>query len=83
MSKPKLKQFPVFNTDAEAEQFVETADLSEYDFSEFVPMNLEQLLGLSVTVPQDLVAALKAKAEERGIDYERLVREALERAAAR
>lgn len=83
MSKPRLKQFPVFNTDEEAEQFVETADLSEYDFSNFVPMNLEQLLGLSVTVPQDLVAALKAKAEERGIAYERLVREALEQAAAR
>lgn len=29
-----LKQFPRFDTDEEAERFVETADLSEYDFSE-------------------------------------------------
>jgi predicted DNA binding CopG/RHH family protein len=83
MSKPKLKQFPVFNTDDEAESFVDTADLSEYDFSGFVPLDVEKLLGLSVSVPQDLVQALKAKAQERGIAYDRLVREALEQAASR
>ena len=35
------KQFPTFKTDAEAERFVETADLSEYDFSDMVPMRFE------------------------------------------
>lgn len=83
MSKPELKRFPVFNTDDEAELFVDTADLSEYDFSGFVPLDIEKLLGLTVSVPQDLVEALKAKAQERGIDYDHLVREALEQAASR
>ena len=31
-------------------------------------------------VPQALMDALKAKAQERGIPYQRLVREAIERA---
>lgn len=83
MSKPKLKQFPVFRTDEEAEHFVDTADLSEYDFSGFVPLDIEKLLGLSVSIPHELVDALKAKAEERGIPYDLLVREALEQAASR
>ncbi len=35
MKKPdrKLKPFPSFKTDEEAEEFVATADLSEYDIS--------------------------------------------------
>mgnify|MGYP000350748324 CR=1 FL=1 len=82
MSKPKLKQFPVFKTDEEAEHFVDTADLSEYDFSDFVPMDFEKLIGRSVNVPQDLIDALKEKARQKGISYDRLVREALERAVA-
>ena len=32
------KKFPDFKTDAEAEAFVETADLSEYDLSDMIPM---------------------------------------------
>lgn len=83
MSRAKLKQFPIFNSDEEAEQFVDTADLSEYDFSGFVPMDLNKLLGLSVDVPHDLVEALKAKAAESGVAYERFIRETLEKAAAR
>ncbi len=83
MSRRKLRQFPVFSTDEEAEQFVDTADLSNYDFSGFVPMDLNKLLGLSVDVPHDLVEALKARASESGIAYERFVREALEKAVAR
>jgi predicted DNA binding CopG/RHH family protein len=37
----KLKPFPRFDTDEEAEQFVETADLSEYGFSGFKPARFE------------------------------------------
>jgi hypothetical protein len=32
-----LKPFPRFDTDEAAERFVDTADLSEYDFSDFRP----------------------------------------------
>ncbi|MDB5650172.1 MAG: hypothetical protein JWL62_1692 [Hyphomicrobiales bacterium] len=34
----KLKPFPILLTDEEAEHFVETANLCEYDFSTLVPM---------------------------------------------
>ena len=32
-----LMPFPCFDSDEDAERFVETADLSEYDFSSFRP----------------------------------------------
>ena len=35
----KLKQFPVFKTDEEAERFVDEADLSEYDLSGGMPLS--------------------------------------------
>ena len=86
MKKTVLKQMPSFATDAEAEHFVDTADLSEYDLSGFVPMHLALNRPKDeafVLVPQDLEVALRAKAEERGIPFARLVREALEQAASR
>ena len=39
--KEKLKPFHRFDTDEEAERFVETADLSEHDFSGFKPARFE------------------------------------------
>jgi len=35
------KPLPPLTSDAEAEDFVETADLSEYDLSGFTPMRFE------------------------------------------
>jgi len=35
------KQIPKFHSDAEAEQFVENADLTEYDLSDFKSMRFE------------------------------------------
>lgn len=40
-AKPTLKPFARFETDEEAERFVDTADLSEYDFSAFQPLRFE------------------------------------------
>ncbi len=34
------KKIPSFKTDEEAEHFVDTADLSEYDLSDFKPVRL-------------------------------------------
>lgn len=34
----KLKQFPLHQSDEDAERFVDEADLSEYDFSDFRPV---------------------------------------------
>jgi predicted DNA binding CopG/RHH family protein len=61
----KLKPFPRFATDEEAERFVETADLSEYDVSGFRPMRFEfepKAAQLNMRVPQSLLDALKERA---------------------
>lgn len=82
----KLKPFPCFDTDEETERFVETADLSEYDFSGFRPMRFEfepKAAQLNMRVPQSLLDALKEPARHRGIPYTRYIRELMEREASR
>jgi predicted DNA binding CopG/RHH family protein len=82
----KLKQFPRFKTDEEAEHFVETADLTEYDFSQFKPARFEfepKNAQLNMRLPQDLLDALRARAKERGIPYTRFIREIIEREVSR
>jgi len=39
--KDPKKTLPVLTTDEEAERFVETADLTEYDLTGFKPMHFE------------------------------------------
>lgn len=41
MMNPHPKPLPPLSSDAEAEDFVETADLSDYDLSGFAPMRFE------------------------------------------
>jgi predicted DNA binding CopG/RHH family protein len=85
MSDPKLKKFPVFETDEQAEHFVDTEDLSEYDLSDMKPTHFEfepRSVHANLELPENLVAAAKAKAEQRGVSYERFIREAIERAVA-
>lgn len=81
MNKTVLKQLPSFATDEEAELFVDTADLSEYDLSGFVPMHMalsQPRDEMYVLVPRDLAEAVRAKAQERGVAFSSLVREALQ-----
>ena len=76
------RSVPVMTTDKEAEAFLDQ-DLSDLDFTQFQPMDWERLpktARITMRVPEALVAALKAKARERGIPYQRLVREAIEKA---
>ena len=80
--KDKPKRFPRFETDAAAERFVETADLSEYDFSAFKPARFEfepKAAQINMRVPQSLLDALKERARRRGIPYTRFIRELMER----
>ncbi len=75
------KPFPVFQTDEEAERFVDEADLSEYDFSGFKPMRFEmekKTRQVNLRVPEGLLDALKLRAKQRNIPYQRLIREAIE-----
>ena len=82
MSKDELKNLPVLKTDKEAENFVETADLSEYDLSGFKPMRFEfekKAAQLNMRVPLALLEAVKTRAKARGIPYTRYIRELMER----
>ena len=79
--KAPLKPMPPLRSDAEAERFVETADLSEYDLSGFKPMRFEiepKAAALNMRLPASLLEAVKAKAKVRGIPYTRYVRMLLE-----
>ena len=76
------KQLPILKTDAEAEKFVATADLSEYDLSSFKKVHFEikpKDAAISLKLPAELLAAVKIKAKQEGIPYNRLIRKALER----
>ena len=79
--KTKAKPMPSLLSDADAERFVDTADLSRYDLSGFKPMHFEfepKAAALHMRLPQNLLDALKAKAKAKGIPYTRYVRLLLE-----
>jgi len=80
--KPKI---PSFKTDEEAEAFVDTANLAEYDLSGLKPVQFEfqpKSVQLNMRLPQPLLDAVKKTAKIRGIPYTRFVRETLEHAVA-
>jgi predicted DNA binding CopG/RHH family protein len=68
-------------TDEEAEAFLEQ-DLSDLDFSQFKPYRFEfenKTARVNMRLPERQLATLKAEAKKRGIPYQRLMRELLER----
>ncbi|WP_293856528.1 CopG family antitoxin [uncultured Alsobacter sp.] len=80
------KRIPDFKTDEEAEAFVEEADLSQYDFSDFKAFSFEfapKSKSVTMRLPETLLDAVKARAAEKGIPYQRLIRQTLEREVAR
>ncbi|MEK7098788.1 MAG: CopG family antitoxin [Patescibacteria group bacterium] len=83
--KKKLKKFPIFKSDKEAEDFVANSDLTEYDISGFKPVHFEfepKSLAVSVRLPEDLYTEVKKKAAKEGIKTQRFIRRALERAVS-
>ena len=77
------KKIPTFRSDEEAEGFVETADLSEYDLSGARPVRFEfekKAARINMRLPAPLLEAVKEKARARGIPYQRFIRETLEQA---
>ena len=81
----KLKKFPVFKSDEEAEHFVDTADLTEYDFSQFKPMRFElqpKSERINMRLPKPLFDEVKARAQKEGIPYQRYIRRVLEASLA-
>lgn len=76
------RKVPRLKTDKEAEAFL-AQDLSRLDFSQFKParFEFEKKDGqINMRVPKPLLAAVKARAQARGIPYTRFIRETLERA---
>jgi predicted DNA binding CopG/RHH family protein len=79
------KKFPDFKTDAEAEAFVDTADLTEYDFSQFKSVKFEfqaKTERVNMRLPAELLKAVRIKAEAEGMPYQRFIRATLEKAVA-
>ena len=80
------KKIPTFETDEEAERFVDTADLTQYDLSGAKPVQFEferKGAKINMRVPKPLLDAVKARAKARGIPYTRFIRETLEQAVTR
>jgi predicted DNA binding CopG/RHH family protein len=81
MKARKLKAMPPLTSDEAADDFVATSDLTEYDLSTFKPIEFEiatKTAILSIRLPNVLLAALKSKAQKKGIPYSRYVRLLLE-----
>ncbi len=79
-------KIPTFETDEEAERFVDTADLTEYDLSGLIPVSFEfekKTAQLNMRLPKPLLEAVKKRSAARGIPYTRFIREAVETALAR
>ena len=77
------RKFPVLRNDEEAEHFVATADLTEYDLSDMVPMRFElrpKDKSVSLRLPEKLLSAVRSRAKRAGIPYQRFIRMALEQA---
>ena len=75
-----MRKVPRLSTDEEAEAFLEQ-DLSDLDFSQFKPVQFEferKDARLTMRMSRPLLEAVKARAQARGIPYQRFVREALQ-----
>jgi len=77
------KTIPTFETDKEAEEFVATADLSQYDLSGGQVMRFElkpKNASVNLRLPEQLLEAVRRRAKRLGVPYQRFIRMALERA---
>jgi predicted DNA binding CopG/RHH family protein len=77
------RPLPPLTNDAEADEFVSNADLTEYDLSgmrlvqfEFQPKTER----VNMRLPRPLLEAVKARAARQGVPYQRFIRQALEAA---
>src|SRR3989344_6227544 len=80
--KKKLKKLPRLTSDKQAEDFVEKADLADYDLSGFKRTYFEfeeKDRTVSVRLPERLYTVVKERAAREGIKTQRFIRRALER----
>jgi len=80
------KKIQTTSTDKEAQDFVDTADLTEYDLSGGAPVQFEferKAANINMRAPQPLLDAVRERAKLRGIPYTRLIRQLMEREVSR
>ena len=76
------KTFPDFATDAEAEAFIDDADLSEFDFSDMKSTSFVrrgEAGAVHLTLPSRLIDEIERRADEAGVSFERFVELAIGR----
>ena len=81
--KGKNRPLPKLKSDREAEEFLASTDLTEFDFSEFQPMNFEfedKSARINMRVPENLLDRVKQVADDKKIPYTRYIRQLLEAA---
>jgi predicted DNA binding CopG/RHH family protein len=80
------KKIPTFKSDEEAEAFVASADLTDYDLSgaKLVRFELNQKdKSINLRLPKQLLDAVRSRAKKEKVPYQRYIRMALEQALQR
>lgn len=80
------KKLPRLRSDKAAEDFVEKADLTEYDLSAMRPIRFEfqpKSERVNMRLPRQLLDAVRVSAAKAGVPYQRFIRQALEDAVQR
>jgi predicted DNA binding CopG/RHH family protein len=80
------KKLPRFKSNKEAEEFVERADLTEYDLSRMRPIRFEfqrKTERVNMRIPRQLLDAVRDPAARAGVPCKRFIRQALEDAVKR
>ena len=82
-SATSRRKLPAVTADRGAARFVRDGELARYDLSGMHPVRFEfapKSARLNMRLPEELLAAIKDAAADRGIPYQRFIRQALERA---
>jgi predicted DNA binding CopG/RHH family protein len=80
------RKLPRLKSDKAAEEFVEKADLTEYDLSGMRPIRFEfqsKSERVNMRLPLQLLDAVRASAARAGVPYQRFIRQVLEDAVQR
>ena len=75
------KPLPALTSDAAAEDYVATSDLTRFDLSAFRPHSFEfapKSKQVNMRFSEALLDAVKAKASAQGMTYQRFIRQVLE-----
>ena len=81
MAKTK-KPWPVLESDDDVDEFVANADLTEYDLGKWEPISHEfedKSARVTLRMPTRQLASIKAAAEQRGVKYQKFMRELMSR----